>query len=107
MSDKRITSVYLSQSLVEEAKKKFGINLSQFVTNALIEYIGKQEVYEDTIPVLLEDEIKKFTEVARRNNEWEKFAVARSRLVQNKTGIFLTPQKLIHLVRKELGAKNE
>lgn len=98
---RRPTSILLDENLKEQAKQA-GINISRFVEEQLIDFLSKKEVYEDTVPVLLEKEIKKYAEIAEKREDWEKFATARCSMIRNKTGIIITPHRLIHLVNQEL-----
>ena len=98
---KKITTIYIDEGIFEEAKKN-GINVSRFVEDCLTDFLAKKEIYEDSVPTLLNDEIEKYTEIAKDRENWEKFAIARCSLIKNKTGILITPHKLIHLVNQKL-----
>jgi enamine deaminase RidA (YjgF/YER057c/UK114 family) len=98
---KRPTSILIDENLKEQAKQA-GINISRFVEEQLIDFLSKKEVYEDTIPVLLAKEIEKYAEIAENKDNWEKFATARCSMIRNKTGIIITPHRLIYLVNQKL-----
>jgi hypothetical protein len=103
--EKYITSIRISKA-VHEMAKKYGLNVSRFVEESLIQYFSEKETYEDTIPILIDEEIIKFVEIAKINDEWEKFANAWSRVIQNRHGIYIMPTKVIHLVRKKIQEVN-
>ena len=95
------TSILLDNQLKVDAKK-VGLNISRFVEDSLRDFLSKKELYDSAVPVLLDDEVKAYSEIAKNREDWEKFSISRCSLIKTKTGIYITPHKLIHLVNQKL-----
>ena len=98
---KKRTTILIDEGLFLQVKQ-VGINISGFVNDALINFLSEKEVYENSIPVLLKEEVSKFVEIATYRKNWEDFLVSQCLVIKTRTGLVITPSRLKALIKKDL-----
>lgn len=94
---KRTTTILIDDSIWYEAKK-LGLNISQFVENALIDYLSQENQQDqnkiDLIKNLVLSEFKWILDKQIENpSDFSRLDVW-CRILRNRTGFFVTPNEL-------------